>query len=198
MRTHMAEVSPIRPAADTHADDAVLVERAVEGAAWAKGALYQRHARRVIGMLTRMLSSTADAEDAAQDTFILAFRDLRQLQRRGGFGAWVNGIAVHQAHRRFRRRKLLGILGIQSSARDATFEQVADARAGPEERAELSLIQRVLDGLSANERVAWMLRNVEGYELSEVAEMTACSLATVKRRIAAAEERIARETGGAR
>ncbi len=195
MRPLMAEVSPIRPAADAHADDAVLVERALEGAAWAKSALYQRHARRVIGMLTRMLSSTADAQDAAQDTFVLAFRDLAQLQRRAAFGGWLNGIAVHQAHRRFRKRKLLAFLGIQSSTLDATFEQVADTRAGPDERAELATLQRLLDGLSANERLAWMLRNVEGYELGEVAEITGASLATVKRRIAAADERI---TGGAR
>ncbi len=186
----MTTLSSLRPHADALADDDVLVQRAIEGAAWAKGALYKRHGARILGILTRLLSSTADAEDAAQDTFVLAFRDLKQLREPKGFGGWVSGIAVHQAHRRFRKRKLLGFLGLTSSALDATFEQVADPRAGPEERAELATLQRLLDDLGHNERVAWMLRKVEGYELTEVAQMTGCSLATVKRRIAAADERI--------
>lgn len=137
-------------------------------------------------MLTRLLNSTADAEDATQDAFLAAFRDLSSLKRPAEFAGWVTRIAVHQAHRRFRRRRLLKTIGLHRHVDDATLEQLADERVAPESRAELSLLQKSLDRLPAAERTAWMLRHIEGYELTEVARLTSCSLATTKRRLAKA------------
>ena len=57
--------------------------------------------------------------------------------------------------------------------------------------------RKSLAELPARERAAWLLRHVEGYELAEVARLCECSLATAKRRIAAAERVIARYTGSA-
>jgi len=58
-----------------------------------------------------------------------------------------------------------------------------------------ALVDRVLSTISANVRIAWMLRHVEGLELAEVASACGCSLATVKRRIAAAETAIRAHIG---
>jgi RNA polymerase sigma-70 factor (ECF subfamily) len=137
----------------------------------------------------------SDAEDAAQDTFVSAFADLAKLRDRAGFGGWVTGIAVHQAHRRFRKRKLLRALGFDASALDASFEQVADASIGPEERAELAKLQAAVDRLPLQERSAWMLRKVEGYELQDIASILSISLATVKRKLQTADALVAKLTG---
>ena len=60
-------------------------------------------------------------------------------------------------------------------------------------------VYRALDAISAPERVAWTLRHVEGESLEEVALLCDCSLATAKRRIASAHEKIKRRLeGGAR
>jgi RNA polymerase sigma-70 factor (ECF subfamily) len=184
-----ASVIALRPG--TSPDDAELVERAAGDAVWAKAELFKRHAPPLTAMLVRLLGSTADAEDAAQDAFVQAFRDLPQLRERRAFGGWLRQIAVHQAHRRFRKRKLLSVLGFQSDG-DASLAQLADLGASPEMRAELGKLDAVLRRLPTAERMAWMLRHVEGYELVEVAEACGCSLATAKRRIAAAEARVSR------
>jgi RNA polymerase sigma-70 factor (ECF subfamily) len=57
----------------------------------------------------------------------------------------------------------------------------------------LAKVYAVLDALPSDERVAWSLRHVEGERLERVAELCGCSLATAKRRIAAAHQRIAVE-----
>lgn len=173
------------------AADGDLVARAQEGVVEAQAELFRRHAPRVTSLLTRLLGSRSDAEDATQDTFVLAFRDLGDLQAPGAFGGWLTGIAVHQAHRHFRRRRLLGLLGLDRSEPDAPLDQLADLNAPPELRAELALVARLLDRLPTAERIAWMLRHVEGYELADVAHSCGCSLATAKRRIAAAQARLA-------
>jgi RNA polymerase sigma-70 factor (ECF subfamily) len=173
-------------------DDDALVERARNGAAAAQAELFRRHAPRLSTLLTRLLASTADAEDALQDTFIIAFNDLVQLRDSGAFSAWLRRIAVHQAHRRFRKRRLLAALGLDHSLTDATLADLADPDAGAEVVAELARLDAILLRLPAKNRAAWMLRYVEGCELTEVAASCGCSLATAKRRVAAAQSRVAR------
>jgi RNA polymerase sigma-70 factor (ECF subfamily) len=84
------------------------------------------------------------------------------------------------------------------STDDATLEQLASKDCPQETRAELALLAKALDRLSAAERIAWMLRHVEGLPLEEIAQECECSLATVKRRIAAAAKRIERFTARGR
>ena len=102
------------------------------------------------------------------------------------FRGWLVQIAVRKVHRRFRRRRLLRTLGFDTTSPDAGIAAQASSEISPEQRAELVLLDRVLAGLPAAERVAWSLRCVEGMRLEEVALACSCSLATVKRRIAAA------------
>lgn len=172
-----------------------LILRAQEGSALAQGQLFARHARELLPMLTRLLASTADAEDALQDTFIEAFAALSDLRQPEAFAGWLRKIAVHQAHRRFRRRRLLGMLGLDRHVPDATLAELAHDELAPDQRVELARIDAVLQRAPGRERAAWVLRHVEGHELTEVASLCDCSLATVKRWIAATQARIDRHIG---
>lgn len=189
--TRLIALRPEKPPA-SGSDEAELARSAAAGRVAAQAELFRRHAPRLTALLTRLLGSTADAEDAVQDTFLVAFRDLKQLRNVTSIGSWLRQIAVHQAHRRFRRRKLLSTLGLDSGEHDATLDRLVDAAARPDLAAEVVLLERVVSSLSTADRMAWMLRYVEGYELTEVAALCGCSLATAKRRISAAHEKITR------
>ena len=63
----------------------------------------------------------------------------------------------------------------------------------PEVRETLRRLDGLLAALAPSLRLAWMLRNVEGQSLSETARACRCSLATVKRRIAAADRRLRKQ-----
>jgi RNA polymerase sigma-70 factor (ECF subfamily) len=124
-----------------------------------------------------------------QDSFVEAFRDLHQLQDPELFSHWLMRIATHQIHRRFRKRRLLERLGFLSQ-KDATLELLVDSAASPELRAQCGQLDRALQTLPADERIAWSLRHVEGCQLTEIESLTEASLATVKRRLARAQKRI--------
>jgi RNA polymerase sigma-70 factor (ECF subfamily) len=168
--------------------DREWVERAQRGERFALQVLYTRHVRAVSARVTRLLARSADAEDVVQDAFMLAFRDLANLADAQRFGGWLMGIAVHQAHRRFRRRRLLARFGLDRGTDDAQLAQLAHPGLGPDRLYQLAELDRELARLSAELRVTWMLRHVEGCELGEVAEQCGCSLATVKRRLHRAEQ----------
>jgi RNA polymerase sigma-70 factor (ECF subfamily) len=184
-------------AADSAPSDGELVARAVAGSRQAQALLYSRHAPPLAGLLVRLLGVRADAEDALHDTFIIAFDKLRTLREPAALHGWLQRIAVAQAHRRFHRLRLLKLLGFALPPGDSGLAALATKEASPEVRAELALVDGELGRLPARERAAWLLRHVEGYELAEVARLCDCSLATAKRRIAAAERVLARYTGSA-
>jgi RNA polymerase sigma-70 factor, ECF subfamily len=171
--------------------DAPLVERALAGDRSAEEAIYKRHVGYVAGMVLRLLVDQAETEDVVQDTFALALQELPRLRQLSSLRSWLGQIAVRLVHRRFRRRRLLRLLGLhRNEDPTAALERIAAPDADPEVRSELASLGRMLDALPVAQRIAWSLRYVEGATLEEVASACACSLATAKRRIAAADRHV--------
>jgi RNA polymerase sigma-70 factor, ECF subfamily len=187
--------APVRlPVENRRLLDAELVQRATEGDPWAEEALYRRYAELVIGTAKRLLGNPDEAMDVAQDSFMTAFEKLSTLRDASTFKTWLMQITVRNVHRRFRRRRLLKWLGLDESDEGA-LESLASPDVPLEVRADLSMLGVVLSGLPPALRLPWMLRHVEGHELTEVAALCNCSLATAKRRIVAADSRVARRLG---
>jgi RNA polymerase sigma-70 factor (ECF subfamily) len=159
------------------------VQRLSRGDGWAREAMYRKYFSSVWGLVLRLLRNRADTEDTVQDVFAIAFGDLADLRDPEALRPWLMKIAVHQVHRRFRRRKLLRLLGLDRGADEVTLESLAHPGLSVEARAEVARLDQVLGALAAPQRIAWSLRYIEGCSLEEVAEACACSLATAKRRI---------------
>lgn len=176
--------------------DAPLVERALEGDRWAMEALYRRHVRRVTNAVTRAVGRTQDADDVVQEAFLIAFTRLESLRDPAAFRGWIARIAMNEVRGRLRKRRWLRRLALDREEDDVSLESLATDDASPETRAELAKLDRVLSRMDAELRLAWMLRYVEGWELTEVASALDCSLATAKRRIKAARERVERHVRG--
>ncbi|MBN1608650.1 MAG: RNA polymerase sigma factor [Polyangiaceae bacterium] len=179
------------PTADT-LGDAELVERALQGDRWSRDMLYRRHAHYLLAISARLLSDRSEGEEVVQDTFVVGLEQLGTLREPAALRGWLARIAVSLVRRRLRRARLLRFLGLDRSPDDATLAALAAPELGPDDRAELALVDRVLRRVPANLRIAWMLRRVEGLALAEVASICACSLATAKRRIGAADAEVAR------
>lgn len=181
------ESSPPPP---TRIDDAALVERALDDDTSAATLLYRRHARHAAGLAARLLGRTTDAEDVMHDAFVAAFSTLERLRDPGAFRAWLLRIVVMKARQRLRRLRITRRLGLDRGLEDASLERLASSGVSPEQRAELSLIDDLLRVVPVDERIAWMLAHVEGHTLAEIAELTACSVSTAKRRVRRADRRI--------
>jgi len=177
------------------ASDAQLVARAIEGDRWGREMLYRRHAAYLLAIAARLLGNRNEGEEVVQDTFVTAFEQLRTLREPAALRGWLAQIAVSLVRRRLRRGRLMRVLGLDRGADDATLCALAAPGTNPDQRAELALVDRALATLAANVRIAWMLRQVEGLELAEVASACGCSLATAKRRIAAAETAVRAHVG---
>jgi RNA polymerase sigma-70 factor (ECF subfamily) len=156
-------------------------------------ALFRRFAPYVGRIALSVLGTADEVEDVVQEVFVTAHRHLGTIRDRAATKAWLSRIAVREAARRLRRRRVKRVLGIAGDVADSPH--LADHGATPEERAMLLSVYRALDRLGTAERLAWTLRHVEGERLDAVAQLCGCSLATAKRRIAAANAHVRKLTG---
>ena len=179
------------PSADA-LGDAELVARALGGDRWSRDVLYRRHAHHLLAIATRLLSNRSEGEEVVQDAFVAGFGQLGNLRDPTAFRPWLARIAINLARRRLRRGRLLRIFGLDRGFDDATLAALAAPDMRPDDRTELALVDRLLDSIPTNLRIAWMLRRVEGLPLAEVASLCGCSIATAKRRVAAAEAEVER------
>jgi RNA polymerase sigma-70 factor (ECF subfamily) len=171
--------------------DAELVARALSGDRWSRDVLYRRHVRYLLAISTRLLSNHSEGEEVVQDTFIVGFERLGSLREPSALRSWLARIAVNLVRRRLRRGRLLRLLGLDHASDDAALADLAAPTLKPDDHAELALVDRMLRGMPADRRIAWMLRRVEGLPLAEVATLCGCSLATAKRRVAAVDVEVA-------
>ncbi len=183
----MPSLSRVKVPAGT--DDATLIERAQAGDESAFSALYKRHARNVAGAVYRMLGNDDQLDDIVQDTFVIALRRLHALKEPAALRRWLITIAIRRAQRvlakRYRQRAL-------SDALERTQPRVSQ----PQVREQIHGLYRNLERLPAKHRVPWVLHHIEGHTLAVVAQMCGTSLATVKRNIAAANDRLWRLNNG--
>jgi RNA polymerase sigma-70 factor (ECF subfamily) len=173
--------------------DAVLVLAARAGEPWAREALFRRHARLALGLAYRILPYDVEVDDLVQDSFLYAFERLDGLTNPQAFQSWLSSIVVRTAGKRLRRRRLQIRLGLRSQ-QHIDVDQIISRAAPPDVAAELRAVYALLEQLPAEERVALVLRRVERLEVPEIAEQMGLSVSTVKRRLRAAEERLARAT----
>lgn len=154
-----------------------------------EGDLYRRFAPYVARIGYRLLGREDEVDDLIQDVFLVAFKQRGQLRDPGALKGWLATIAVRTARRKLRLRKLKVMVGLD------TPQALSLAQPGisPEEETLLHRIYALLDQVSVEQRLAWTLRHVEGERLERVAEKCDCSLATVKRRIAAAHSHLQAE-----
>lgn len=152
--------------------------------------VFRRYSPYVARVALRLLGNDSEVDDLVQDVFLEAHRGLAGLREAGALGAWLARICVRRATRRLRRRRLLALLSLDTVTER---ELPVDLAASPEERAEVARLYRKLDRLPVAERVAWLLRHVEGESLDDMVALCGCSKSTVQRRLRSAEARLQQE-----
>ncbi len=147
-------------------------------------AVFRRFAPYVAKIGARLLGRSDELDDLVQDVFLDAVRGLRALREPAAIRAWLATVTVRHARRRLRRRALWSLLGLD---RDVDVDALVGRGVSPEERAQVIAVYRVLDGLPAEARIAWILHAVEGHALEDVAAIGGFSRATAHRRIQLAQ-----------
>ena len=154
--------------------------------------LYTEYARFVAWFASRLLPRQDEVEDVVQEVFVIAAQHLDDLSDPPKIRGWLKTVTLRRAGRLLRWKRVRARFGIARDARPIE-EYVAAPGASQEDRAALGELLRVLEGMPTDVRIAWSLRYMHEETIESVAELAGCSLATAKRRIAAAQRLIQEE-----
>ena len=187
----MSTVLRLAAQSSTAASDASLVQAGRRGEAWAQQELFRRHGRMAIGLAHRLVPNDPEVDDIVQDCFVSALRRLHKLENPQAFSSWLGSIVVHAVSNHLRRRRLLSRLGL-ITPESVDLDTIASPNAPAEVAIELRRVYALLQHLPVEQRVALVLRRIEGMEIPQIALNMRLSSSTVKRRLKAAEEALER------
>lgn len=159
--------------------------------------LVRKYQHRIFNLCRRFFPNDADAEDAAQETFIRAFEGLKRFRQDAAFATWLYRIAVNHCNNRltslsYRLGKVMTRLG-PDDANDPAPEIAASDPAPPdllEQRMRREAIAKAIAALPLDQKTLVILRDVEGLSYEEVATITNLNLGTVKSKLARGRERL--------
>jgi RNA polymerase sigma-70 factor, ECF subfamily len=172
-------------------DETAAIQRVLGGDRDSYQLLMERHYLVACRMAFRVTGNAEDAEEAAQDAFLRAYRKLDSFRHDSNFSTWVNRIALNSALKIVERRSR--DLSYHAERLDAEAAQasqnvqVTDAGAGPErilldtEAAELR--SEAMKMLTPMERTAFTLRHMEDLPIAEIAEVLSVSANSAKQAV---------------
>ncbi|MEV8533189.1 sigma-70 family RNA polymerase sigma factor [Streptomyces sp. NPDC051211] len=161
--------------------DRLLAVRAAEGDDDAFAVLVRRHSSPLLALAHHLLGNRADAEDAVQDSFLSAWRQLPEFRHSASFGTWMYRITTNRCLNTLRRRpRALPLDTVpEPAARDAGS---SPPRAAETDAATAALSQALRE-LNPEQRACWVLRELHGLHYEEIAHVIGTSEQTVRGRL---------------
>ena len=170
-------------------DDLSLVHACKEGDSFAFEQLVRRYDVRLFRIAQHVTHNREDAEEAVQDAFLKAFRNLSSFQEKSQFSTWLFRITVNESLMKLRKRHTRE-MSIEYNHQDPTATSpfdIADWAPNPEQlfgALELRKILRSkLQELQPNLRVTFILRDIEGLSTEDTAEILDVTVDAVKARV---------------
>ncbi|MGF1465313.1 MAG: RNA polymerase sigma factor [Sandaracinaceae bacterium] len=170
----------LHPLARSPLDDQAVVDHVLAGDLAAFEILMRRYNQRVYRAARAVLRDDAEAQDAAQQAWLAAYRHLGTWARRSAFPTWLLRIAVREAGRRRRAPHRARLRLVESPQGEANVSSPEAEAARAHLRA---ILEDAIDALPATLRTVLVLRDVEELSGPETAEALGLSDAAVRVRL---------------
>jgi RNA polymerase sigma-70 factor (ECF subfamily) len=194
---------PDELALNGYEEDGAALEREPSRASSAEtfDEIFQRYHPMVFNLTFRILGDREEALDVSQEVFFSIYRKLHRFRGEASLKTWIYRIAINRASNRCRwwnRHRRRGTVSLDEHlSKDDSRTIVESLESGGRSPEEALLLQetrqeieRSLLHLPVQQRVAVVMRDVEGLSYEEIAEMLQVSLGTVKSRIARGREEL--------
>ena len=184
---------------DSPEEDAQWVEQARNGNTRAFDQLVSKHRGRIYAMIYNMVKNDADAWDLSQEAFIKAWRALPQFESRARFSTWLFRISHNVVYDWLRKRRIQGDGELNDEIFDASRIEPGALTAPkhdqrPDQALEQSELQErinnALGKLSDEHREVIVLREVQGLDYKEIADIIGSSMGTVMSRLYYARQKL--------
>lgn len=170
-----------------------LVDRAKTGDEDAFADLMRTYESRIIGLGIHMGLPRHDAEDACQEAFVRVFRHIARFESGRIFFKWLYRIAIHAVYHQLGRARRHAGMDLEDPAIQAQLEDRSPGgalQARLEERQLAERVRECLGGLSRQERIVFVLRDLQEIPTDEIGSILRLSTVTVRRHCMAARQKL--------
>jgi RNA polymerase sigma-70 factor, ECF subfamily len=178
-------------------EDRELVARCRKGDQLAFEELVRKYQQTILNLAYHYLGYQKDFEDVAQKIFTKVYFSLPKFDTRRPFFPWLYRIAVNQCYdelRRMRRMKVRTFSELSTEESNSVENLISQQEVAPtsdEDRREMfALLQRMLDQLPDQQRLAVVLRDIEDIPYSKMAEMLRCTEQAARLKVFRARSRL--------
>lgn len=183
---HLEEV-PVAVPADVTVNPDLLMAKARGGDAHAFSRLIELYEEKAIHTAYAFLGNMEDARDAAQESFVKAYKSLGSFKGSSQFSTWLIRIVINQCKDALRKRKSRGFFLFLKPAEkdeqdpiDSVESKMPDSRKQLMDREIEQQIRKALETLPFQQKTVFTLRYLEGMSLEEIAETIGISAGAVK------------------
>lgn len=167
-----------------------LIERSRQGDVDAFEELIKDYKKIAYNIALRVLRNVEDAEDASQEALIKVFKNIHNFNMQSTFKVWMYRIVVNTCID-FKRKKNLNVVSIDETidlgGNGQMQREIADDTNNPdiliEKNFNSKLINDAVNKLDDDYKTIIILRDIQGFSYSEIAEILTCNLGTVKSRL---------------
>ena len=190
--------APTSKAAQRALAEATLVTRAQDGDHTAFSRLARAYEAELVRLGFRMLSDVGEAQDAVQDTLLVAWRKLPTLEDPMAFHAWVYQLMTRRCLTVLRKRTRRHTVTSpdEDLERAGSGSRTADSGDGPDAQAQAQAMRdslsQALTQLPAELRACWVLHSMHDLSYPEIAYAIGVPVSTVRGRIARARAQLAK------
>jgi RNA polymerase sigma-70 factor (ECF subfamily) len=171
-------------------EEKIRLQEAISGDASAFGNLVEAYSQSVFNLCYRMLGDPFEAEDAAQETFIRAYKSLKRYDIGRPFSTWILSIAAHYCIDQLRRRRMKMV-----PFEALPYQEIRDPSPNPEvnlsTNEDKEQIRMLLDTLSPTDRAAVVMLYWYEFSYDEISDALNISISAVKSRLHRARRALA-------
>ena len=173
-------------------EDQLLVERAQRGDKNAFAQIVETYQTPVYNLAYRMLGNANDAEDAAQETFLRSYAQLKKFHADQKFATWLLSIDAHYCIDRLRRRRFLWLSLEEGQLIDTLTSDDPELDDGLLRQEGQQQIEKLLERLTPPNRLVVVLRYWHDQSIEEIAQTTGDSISAVKVKLYRARQALAK------
>ncbi len=166
-------------------DETQLIERAKAGDGAAAAELVERFQHRIYTLCVRLLGNRDDAEELTQETLVKALTGLERFDGRASLSTWLHRIATNACYSRMRSDtvRTRGRVAWPEIGEPTAASRVQRSDAGVDASQRRRDVAAALEGLQSEHRVVLVLRDVQGLEYEQLAEVLGVPVGTIKSRL---------------
>ena len=164
-------------------NDFYYIEKVLAGDMNAFAALVDRYKSMAYTIALKILRNNEEAEETAQDAFIKAYQSLNKFKKESKFSTWLYRIAYNAAISKTRKKTLQKVDLNNEIIDNYTTDEIKSSLLILEESDKKSLIEKIMFGISSEERALITMYYYEENSTGEIAEVMGLSQSNVKVRL---------------